>query len=514
MKLLLAEDDAILADALSASLAKAGFEVEVAPNGAVAEFLLLKQHFDLGVLDLGLPMVDGLTVLKRVRAAKPALPMLVLMYRNREGSFAAAWKVEKRTMAGLAAVALAAAGVRLFLPKSEAVAFNFDNPMVAMDAGARLISALKMQFVYLRQLFALVDYNFLYTAGDFPLPPGMAEGAAYAALALFLLAGGFLSWRKGAPEGTLALFAAISAFITSNIPFPIGVFLAERLYYLPSAWVLAAFAFAAARLAGYAKRRNPALGAGVLALAFLPAVPMAAVTFQRNALFREPLKLFERALAGSPGNPYALNGIAVAKDEAGDYVEAEKYYVASLRAAPAMASSYEALARFYLERERFGECVDVAEDCSGKENVAAMYGLLARCGAEAGDLAFAERWAEAAPNPFLTDVVFARGIIAEARGDEEALKLYAYADAKKPSPRTAMHYGRLLIARGKAGEARKVLARAAARWNRADLYNYLGIAAASEGDVKAAAESFGRAVSLSPGNEGYRANLSRALGEK
>ncbi|WP_341888020.1 response regulator transcription factor [Variovorax sp. YR752] len=78
MKLLLAEDDAILADALGASLSKAGFEVEVAPNGAVAEFLLLRQHFDVGVLDLGLPMVDGLTVLKRVRAAKPALPMLVL----------------------------------------------------------------------------------------------------------------------------------------------------------------------------------------------------------------------------------------------------------------------------------------------------------------------------------------------------------------------------------------------------------------------------------------------------
>jgi two-component system OmpR family response regulator len=78
MKLLLAEDDAILADALSASLAKAGFEVEVAPNGAVAEFLLLRQPFDIGVLDLGLPMVDGLTVLKRVRAAKPALPVLIL----------------------------------------------------------------------------------------------------------------------------------------------------------------------------------------------------------------------------------------------------------------------------------------------------------------------------------------------------------------------------------------------------------------------------------------------------
>ena len=41
MKLLLAEDDAILADALSSSLRKAGFEVEVAGNGAVAEYLLL-----------------------------------------------------------------------------------------------------------------------------------------------------------------------------------------------------------------------------------------------------------------------------------------------------------------------------------------------------------------------------------------------------------------------------------------------------------------------------------------
>ena len=78
MKLLLAEDDAILADALSANLALAGFEVDVAPNGAVAEYLLLRQQFDLGVLDLGLPLVDGLTVLKRVRAARPTLPMLVL----------------------------------------------------------------------------------------------------------------------------------------------------------------------------------------------------------------------------------------------------------------------------------------------------------------------------------------------------------------------------------------------------------------------------------------------------
>lgn len=76
--LLLAEDDPVLADALTAQLGAAGYRVELAPNGAVAEFLLLKQPFDITVLDLGLPMVDGLTVLKRVREAKPDLPVLIL----------------------------------------------------------------------------------------------------------------------------------------------------------------------------------------------------------------------------------------------------------------------------------------------------------------------------------------------------------------------------------------------------------------------------------------------------
>lgn len=78
MKLLLAEDDSLLADALSASLQSSGFEVEIAVNGAVAEYLLLRHDFDIGLLDLGLPLVDGLTVLKRVREVKPDLPMLVL----------------------------------------------------------------------------------------------------------------------------------------------------------------------------------------------------------------------------------------------------------------------------------------------------------------------------------------------------------------------------------------------------------------------------------------------------
>lgn len=82
MKLLLAEDDAMLADALQTQLGGAGFVVEHAPNGAVADYLLHKQPFDIAVLDLGLPMLDGLAVLQHVRQTQPALPVVLLTARD------------------------------------------------------------------------------------------------------------------------------------------------------------------------------------------------------------------------------------------------------------------------------------------------------------------------------------------------------------------------------------------------------------------------------------------------
>ncbi len=82
MKLLLAEDDAMLADALQTQLGGAGFAVEHAPNGAVADYLLQKERFDIAVLDLGLPMMDGLAVLQHVRRTQPGLPVLLLTARD------------------------------------------------------------------------------------------------------------------------------------------------------------------------------------------------------------------------------------------------------------------------------------------------------------------------------------------------------------------------------------------------------------------------------------------------
>lgn len=82
MRLLLAEDDAMLADAVQTQLGGAGFDVEHAPNGAVADYLLQKQHFDIAVLDIGLPMLDGLAVLQKLRQTQPTLPVLLLTARD------------------------------------------------------------------------------------------------------------------------------------------------------------------------------------------------------------------------------------------------------------------------------------------------------------------------------------------------------------------------------------------------------------------------------------------------
>lgn len=75
---LLAEDDRLLTQALTAQLRQAGFEVEHAGNGAVAEYILGRDQIDVAILDLGLPLVDGLTVLRNVRASGSALPVIVL----------------------------------------------------------------------------------------------------------------------------------------------------------------------------------------------------------------------------------------------------------------------------------------------------------------------------------------------------------------------------------------------------------------------------------------------------
>ena len=82
MRILLVEDEARIAADVSAALQAAGYLVEVAKDGEDAWFRGDTEDYDLAVLDLGLPKIDGLAVLKRWRSAGRAMPVLVLTARG------------------------------------------------------------------------------------------------------------------------------------------------------------------------------------------------------------------------------------------------------------------------------------------------------------------------------------------------------------------------------------------------------------------------------------------------
>ncbi len=78
MRILIAEDDPILANGLAASLRDSGYLVDCVATGAEADYAIANFEFDLLILDLGLPKMSGLEVLKRLRSRSRELPVLIL----------------------------------------------------------------------------------------------------------------------------------------------------------------------------------------------------------------------------------------------------------------------------------------------------------------------------------------------------------------------------------------------------------------------------------------------------
>jgi DNA-binding response OmpR family regulator len=83
MRILVVEDDAPLASFLKKGLEAEHYAVDVAPDGEEARWMVCEADYDLAVLDLNLPKLDGIGVLRVVRPKRPSLPVLVLTGRNR-----------------------------------------------------------------------------------------------------------------------------------------------------------------------------------------------------------------------------------------------------------------------------------------------------------------------------------------------------------------------------------------------------------------------------------------------
>ncbi len=82
MRILLAEDDTFLADGLAMVLKDSGYAVDIEADGANVPLAVGTAPYDLLVLDLGLPNLDGLDVLKRIRSKGDTIPILILTARD------------------------------------------------------------------------------------------------------------------------------------------------------------------------------------------------------------------------------------------------------------------------------------------------------------------------------------------------------------------------------------------------------------------------------------------------
>lgn len=83
MHLLVVEDEQALRDSLAQQLKDAGFTVDVAPDGEEGLYQGKEFAFDLAIIDLGLPKIPGMEVIKKLRAAGKSFPILILTARDR-----------------------------------------------------------------------------------------------------------------------------------------------------------------------------------------------------------------------------------------------------------------------------------------------------------------------------------------------------------------------------------------------------------------------------------------------
>ena len=83
MRIRVVEDDRSLREQLQSALTDVGYAVDMADNGEDGQFMGETEPYDLAILDLGLPQVDGLTILRGWRAAGNMMPVLILSARDR-----------------------------------------------------------------------------------------------------------------------------------------------------------------------------------------------------------------------------------------------------------------------------------------------------------------------------------------------------------------------------------------------------------------------------------------------
>ena len=213
--------------------------------------------------------------------------------------------------------------------------FASDNPIVIAPFWTGVMTAVKVTGYYLALMIwpaelacdysynAVTLFGWTFTAGQDP--------HAWAALAIVLglLAGAVVAWRRDRAAWFFLGFAAAAFLPTSNLLFPIGIIMAERLTYLPLAGAAAAAVMALAAFRRWMVAASPARSRRAVALAWTAAAVLAiaaltARTALRNEDWTSALRLWSSSAQAAPNSikSYrALAAIAMESDPSGGQVD-------------------------------------------------------------------------------------------------------------------------------------------------------------------------------------------------
>ncbi|MCX7377884.1 MAG: response regulator transcription factor [Alphaproteobacteria bacterium] len=161
MRLLVVEDEPAIAADIAAALERAGYVADVVRDGEDAWFQAETEAYDGIVLDLGLPRLDGLTVLKRLRAAGVAVPVLILTARDSWSERVAGIDAgaddylgkpfhSEELLARIGAILRRAAGHAT--PLLEAGGVSVDTRRMLVHLGGRQLALTALEFRALRYL--------------------------------------------------------------------------------------------------------------------------------------------------------------------------------------------------------------------------------------------------------------------------------------------------------------------------------------------------------------------------
>lgn len=390
------------------------------------------------------------------------------------------------------------------------------SPLAFVDGMTRVLTALRIQGLYLEKLVTAVGLQAAYSPADIPFVRELFSIQGMATVVVVLTSVGLLlaGWRRHSHLALFALFFLVSFLPTSNLFFPIGVSMAERLAYTPSIWFCAALGVAVGK--GFASSR---WRAAVLFMAGGYLLWLGGMTWVRNQEFSSPEALWRAEVANNPNDFLAWQLLSSSLAAQGLDAEAEAGYRRMLALAPDYPGGLRRIVEYYLERGRFAEAQPYAEKVfaiSRDENdqvAMAFDGLsLATIAVSVGEYGKALSYLDG-PSRMLHDQVRAhevRGLALSGLGrDKEAVESFSVIQLTPDRPGSMIAYGKSLLMIGQVAEARNRLEAGVKRVDDAEAWNLLGVACAQQQDWSSALTAFRRAVALQPRHRGYQENLLR-----